>query len=114
NHQGNFTAAAAELRGKGFGRPPLTDVGNAQRLVAQFGNQMKWLEAEKNWLIWTGKRWAPDQTLRAMALAKETTRLILQEAADCSELEERKSIAAWATKSQDARRIEAMLRLAKP
>jgi putative DNA primase/helicase len=47
----------------------LHDVGNAHRLFAYYGDDMRWCSAMKKWLIWDGRRWAPDEMERARKLA---------------------------------------------
>jgi len=52
--------------------PPgdLTDAGNADRLVKQFGDQMRWV-ADWGWLMWDEKRWLRDKNGLVMRLAKK-------------------------------------------
>src|SRR5262249_51671692 len=38
----------------------LTDLGNARRLVASHGNDLRYCAAWHTWLVWDGKRWAKD------------------------------------------------------
>lgn len=40
---------------------PLTDTGNAERLVARFGEGVRWVEDREVWFVWDGKagRWLP-------------------------------------------------------
>ena len=64
------------------GRPfACTDLGNAERLVAYFGDQIRWDVARKVWRVWDGRRWAADSALRVHALAADTARRIRLEAA---------------------------------
>ena len=37
---------------------PLTDVGNAERLVYLHGDRFRWAVDRKTWLAWDGRRWA--------------------------------------------------------
>ena len=38
-----------------------SDTGNAERLVARFGSDIKWCPA-MGWLTWDGERWQRDET----------------------------------------------------
>ena len=40
----------------------LTELGNARRLVAQFGDDICYVPSWKSWLVWDGQRWVRDQT----------------------------------------------------
>lgn len=83
------------------------DSGNAARLAAHFGHQLRWYGPSKNWLIWDGKRWKPDTLEKPIGFAKETARLIFEEAHDSDALK-------FAALSASASKIDAMLKLAKP
>jgi putative DNA primase/helicase len=48
-----------------------TDATNSRRLVARFGNKVRWVGPWDKWLVWDGKRWKTDQSLRIEAHAKE-------------------------------------------
>jgi putative DNA primase/helicase len=52
------------------GGPPLTDVGNAQRLVDQFGADLRFWPARGKWLIWDGRHWSIDGLGKIVARAK--------------------------------------------
>lgn len=39
-----------------------TDTGNAERLVARFGDRIRFCPPRKKWLYWNGKRWEWDVT----------------------------------------------------
>jgi putative DNA primase/helicase len=47
-----------------------TDLANAGRFVAMFGDDARWCEPWKQWLIWDGKRWRQDDCRLAEARAK--------------------------------------------
>ena len=98
-----------------FSRPsfPLTDLGNAERLVDLHGSRIRYCHPWGTWLVWDGRRWARDRCARAELLATETVCGIYAEAAEASEEQERKAIADWAKRSEANVRIRAMLDLAK-
>ena len=88
-----------------------TDLGNAERFVARFGQDVHYLPAWKKWLLWDGRRWAIDETLAVVRMAKETVRAIYVEAGNESTAEARKELTVHAVKSEADGRIRAMLGL---
>ncbi|MCK4873824.1 MAG: hypothetical protein KAS72_13975 [Phycisphaerales bacterium] len=89
------------------------DISNAERLVAQQGDCIRWMHTRKRWIYWDGRRWATDDTDFAMRCAKATARSIYGEAQRCDSDGEAKEIARWADRSASAQRLHAMLKLAK-
>ncbi len=118
-------------------RPANTDAGNAQRLVALFGADIRYCLSMKAWLIWNGRYWETDEgDIRLMQMAKRTTRAMLQEAADMAarlasmpdgafdplsrELtaaeklqKAQTALQRWALASQNTTRLHAMIKLAQ-
>src|SRR4029450_519476 len=45
------------------GAPHLTDYGNARRLVAAHGADLRYVPVWNKWLAWDGMRWGPSPTL---------------------------------------------------
>lgn len=90
----------------------LTDLGNAERLVAHHGNDIRFCP-QRGWLVWDGARWAPDETGAIFRLAEETVRSIYAEAATETDSDKRKAIGSWAKASESDGRIQAMVRLAQ-
>ena len=91
----------------------LTDLGNAERLVKRHGENIRYSEERKRWLIWNGKVWEWDFGAKVMALAKETARNILHEAADEKDDEKRKELIKHAVRSESEARLTAMVNLAQ-
>lgn len=60
--------------------PKYTDLKNARRLVTCHGDNIRYHAGRKQWLIWDGVRWQPDNTGAVMRLAKETVDAMHQEA----------------------------------
>jgi putative DNA primase/helicase len=52
--------------------PGFHDDGNARRLIALHGHELRYCHDFKKWLIYDGRRWALDTTGRARQLAKQT------------------------------------------
>jgi phage/plasmid-associated DNA primase len=85
NHAGNYIASATGLRKQGYGHDmpaghgfafPLTDCGNAERLMSLHGQDMRYSAERGKWRIWDGQRWAIDVDGEAMRRAKSTVRAI--------------------------------------
>jgi putative DNA primase/helicase len=79
--------------------PNLTDSGNAERLVAKYGRELRYCAEWKAWLVWSGARWERDARGRVQHLAKEIARSIYGEAEKASD-DTRAAIAGWAKKSE--------------
>jgi putative DNA primase/helicase len=60
----------------------LTDLGNARRLVALHGADLRWCPtgAHGGWLCWDGARWAPDAARAVRARAKDVPPAVEREA----------------------------------
>jgi hypothetical protein len=97
-------------------RPPrfaLTDYGNAERLIAAYGRDLRYCYLWGKWLIWTGRRWELDETATVERWAKATVRAIYREAADTPDDKARDALVKHATKSECVTRIQAMVNLAQ-
>lgn len=91
---------------------PLTDTGNAERLVDQFGQDIRFCHPWNAWLHWDGRRWKRDQTGAVQNMAKNVVRTIRLEAAVTEDKDQRKEIWKWAKTSESANARSAMLRAA--
>lgn len=91
----------------------LTDLGNGKRFAAMADGNMRYLVEQKQWLVWTGRRWTIDKTGAAMRLAKETALSIYGEVDLARDDDERVRIAKHAIRSESENRLRAMINLAK-
>ena len=86
------------------------DHGNAERLIAMYGADLKFCHAFRKWLVWDGTRWAVDDTDQARRLAKmamlEFLRQVIERGTD-------EKAEKFARASLDARRIASMLSMAE-
>jgi putative DNA primase/helicase len=99
----------------------MTDTGNAERLVAHFGDIILYCSESSMWYVYDGSRWVQDHGGRIVRLAIETVRGIITEAslvgsdgskaADPAELSNQ--LCKHAAKSEAEGRIMAMVRLAR-
>jgi len=89
----------------------LTDLGNAERLVAAHGRDLRYV-AGLGWHLWDGRRWQRDDTGEPLRRAKLTARAILHDAANCDDADERKALLRWARASEAEPRLRATVSLA--
>jgi putative DNA primase/helicase len=85
-----------------------SDTGNADRLVALYGADLRYCFAFRKWLRWDGQRWIVDETAQALKLGKRTITTFLSQAIGDENREK------FARASLDARRLQSMLTLAQP
>ena len=91
----------------------LTDLGNAERLVHQYGDILHYCYERKRWLVWNGKVWEWDSGNKIATLAKLAVRNIYHEAGDEPDEKKRKEIASHAGKSESENRLAGMINLAQ-
>jgi P4 family phage/plasmid primase-like protien len=93
-------------------KPRMTDLGNARRLVAHYGHNLRYVRAWGKWYAWDGTRWGEDETGVIDRIAKEIPRLIYQEAMEADE-DMRPKLMKWGATSESAGKIAAMIELAR-
>jgi putative DNA primase/helicase len=93
--------------------PPLTEYGNAQRLVQQHGALIHFDAARGEWLTWTGKRWEVDTGGAVVRLAKKTARSFLIEAKRTPDQATADKLLKHGKASEKANAIAAMLTLTR-
>jgi putative DNA primase/helicase len=59
-----------------------TDLGNAKRLVADHGVDLRFCKPWKKWLVWDGQRWRDDATGEVMRRAKHTAEAVYGESSE--------------------------------
>lgn len=91
----------------------LSDLGNAERLVALHGADMHFVQETGKWFISDDTRWIKDTTGEAERRAQATVKSIYQEAYNEQDLQKQKRLLAWAISSQSRSRLDNMLELAK-
>jgi putative DNA primase/helicase len=90
-----------------------TDTGNAERLVDQYGKDIRFCHPWGAWLHWDGYRWKRDQTGAIEHFSKRVARSIYNEMAVARTKEERNNIWKHANKSESAAARTAMIRWAR-
>jgi putative DNA primase/helicase len=91
----------------------LSDLGNAERLVAAHGDDLRHVLAKRSWFTWDGIRWAADDTGEVKRRAKATVRGILFEAAETEDDKHRHEIIEHEKRSESEHAIRAMMSLAE-
>jgi putative DNA primase/helicase len=91
----------------------LTDWGNAERLVALHGQDLRYCYPWGKWLVWDGRRWAIDLIGAVEQRAKDAVRSIYREAATSRDKKEREALAHHALASESEVRRKAMVASAR-
>lgn len=92
---------------------PLTEVGNAERLVASFEHDILYCQQQKKWFIWNEGIWVHDNKGKLATFAKTVLRQMQQEALTLSDRESKRKLIAHALKSESAFGIRNMIDLAQ-
>jgi len=92
----------------------LTDLGNGRRLVHACGDKLCYVAEWKQWLVWDGRRWSKGDDAGVVRLAHRVALDIYTTIADEPDSDRRKEILKWATASESAMRIDAMIKSARP
>lgn len=90
----------------------LTDLGNAERFVARFGNDVRYCERLGGWHVWDGCRWILDEIGKTERAAQIVARALYTEAANEDDANRRAALAKWALSSESASRQRGILDLA--
>ena len=72
----------------------LTDLGNAERLIANHDEELRYCDPLGGWLFWDGSRWRRDESGQVYRWAIETARAIYTEASTEEEPEKRAKLAS--------------------
>jgi putative DNA primase/helicase len=91
---------------------PCTDLGNAERLVASYGDDARYLVGA-GWHLWNQHRFELDRTRRIFVLMGDVARGIYAEASTVIDADHRKALGAWAKLSESRGKLEAAIALAE-
>jgi putative DNA primase/helicase len=91
----------------------LTDLGNAERLVARHGDDVRWCDSMGRWFHWTGVHWRQVGPTILTDLAKGTVRAIAAEAEAATDPDRQAALLKWAKASESGRAIASMVSLTK-
>lgn len=132
-HGGNFSECAKALKVEGYGAPPkqtqltsaeggaqsnefpLTDLGNAERLIHLHGQDLRYCHLWGRWLVWDGTRWQVDETGGAgvFQMAHEVVRGMQLEASLINDKDKRQAMAKWSYSCESKSRLSNMVEIAK-
>ncbi|PKL65495.1 MAG: hypothetical protein CVV32_03280 [Methanomicrobiales archaeon HGW-Methanomicrobiales-3] len=93
---------------------PLTDAGNAERLIAGFGDRVRYCAAFNAWYLWNGRVWVRDDAGRMLLIATSVARSIHREAATAPTADRSRALSRWAIISESLHARKAMIDSAAP
>jgi putative DNA primase/helicase len=88
-------------------------MGNAERLIALYGDDIRYCFENSAWMFWDGTVWREDNVGAVTERAKKAVRSIYVEAAGCDKFEERQALALHAQRSEKYERVMAIEKLAR-
>lgn len=92
---------------------PLSDAGNAERLVDRHGADLRYVPAWGAWLTWSGTHWQRDEDGEIVRRCTDTVRGMADEVRRAPDDKAAARIAAHAMRCEGAGRLDAMERLAR-
>lgn len=93
-----------------YGARLRTDAGNGLRIIDAFGNLLRYVDEQHQWLIWDGTHWTPDKTRWIEDVAKQALYRISDECQKCIEDDvEIEQIRSWQMASQNLSRLRAAI-----
>ena len=92
----------------------LNDAGNADRFVARYGDEVRYVLELRAWLRWQDGHWRFDNSGEIMGLAEDVARSLFIEASRTQNQATRGLVARWANASLQLTRLKAMVELAQP
>ncbi|HEV8279807.1 MAG TPA: phage/plasmid primase, P4 family [Streptosporangiaceae bacterium] len=93
-------------------REPKTELGYARRLIAVYGDRLRFVPAWNRWLVWDGKRWIQDSTGQAPRWMKVIARRLTTDALALEGETERKAAMHLARRAESAASVRGALTLA--
>lgn len=90
-----------------------SDLGNAERLYALYGDHIHYVSQWDTWVFWNGQYWQKDTIGYVSRLAHTTIRLLLQFAITITDDDKRKTMVRFAISSQNRRTFDNMLATAR-
>ena len=97
--------------GRVSAKRPMTEFGNAERMLDRYADSLMYVPEISSWFIWTGIYWRKAMQVEIEHLAKETIRALHNEIADVRE-DDRAAFYEWCAVSQQARMVANMVKLA--
>ncbi len=102
----------AEIPGSASDGYPLTDLGNAERLIACHGKDLRYHVEAGVWLVWNGKQWVSDCTGQVDLLARGVVRGMYDLLKECRTTAESEALFRHIRSSESKSKLDAMVTLA--
>lgn len=93
-------------------KEPRTEYGYARRLIHVYGDELRYVPAWRQWLVWDGTRWCPDVTGQAARWMKVIARRITTDALAITDADKRRSALRDAKRGESSSGIAGALTLA--
>ncbi len=91
----------------------LSDLGNAQRLKAVAGDNIRFCYPYNQWLVWDGRKWNSDKAAQLETYARQTINTIYKDAFIKDDFEEKEALLLFALKTESVKGINGMIELTK-
>lgn len=91
-----------------------TDLGNAERLIDRFGEDLLFDFDSARWLIWDRSLWKPDRSDEIVLRAKDVARELFESAFGIEDHKEAETIVKHAVSMESRYSISSMIKLAQP
>jgi P4 family phage/plasmid primase-like protien len=86
-----------------------SDLGNAQRFIRMFGQDIRFVAERQEWILWDGLRWVPDKMGRVRHLATKVPDDIRASSVLSQDADETRALVRWALQSESLRAINGVL-----
>ena len=87
----------------------LTDVGNAECMVAIHGDKLRFCHTREKWFFWNGERWLQDETGQAWRIMLETVRARQAQISKIEDEDFKKRFSSFVVNSENERRLQSAL-----
>lgn len=91
----------------------LTELGNAERLIEAYGNNLRFCSERKCWMLWTGSCWVPDHTGVTDRYLHEMVRGLHASVTSVTDADKATKMLKWAFASETNKTRKATLELAQ-
>ena len=91
---------------------PKSELGYARRLIAVYGDRLRYVPAWRRWLVWDGKRWAADITGQPARWMKAIARRVTADALAVEDDRERRAALNIARRGESSAGVSGALTLA--
>jgi len=89
-----------------------TDVGNAERLIASYGDDIRYVYEYRSWIHWDNNIWVTDENGHMDRLAKKVAKSIFMEAVDEEDEDLQKRLFQHADSTESLKRLGSMVSVA--